>query len=178
MSRVGNKPIQIPEKTSVDIKDGNITIKGAKGVLNRVLNPLIDVKVEEGRINCYMTQQDKKTHALQGMMRALIANMVTGVSKGFERVLEINGIGYRAEVKGNQIEFNVGYSSPVMFNLPDGISASIEKNQVKLVGIDKELVGLTAAKIRQIRKPEPYKGKGIKYIEEYIQRKAGKAGSK
>jgi large subunit ribosomal protein L6 len=121
----------------------------------------------------------RKTVALQGMTRSLINNMVIGVSQGFERVLEINGIGYRAEAKGKSIVFNLGYSHPIDFPLPEGISATVDKaNTVKLTGIDKQLVGQTAARIRQLRPPEPYKGKGVKYAEEYIQRKAGKTGTK
>ena len=119
---------------------------------------------------------DKKTRSLWGMTRAVIANMVTGVSKGFDRSLEINGIGYRAELKGNHIEFNLGYSHPIDFPLPDGISAKVEKNVIKLSGIDKELLGFTASTMRRLRPPEPYKGKGVKYAEEHIQRKAGKTG--
>jgi large subunit ribosomal protein L6 len=126
-----------------------------------------------------MVSNDRISRALQGLTRSLVANMLTGVSKGFDRVLEINGIGYRAELKGKSILFNLGYSHPINFALPEGISADIEKNNVvKLSGIDKELLGRTAASIRQLRPPEPYKGKGIKYAEEYVQRKAGKTGTK
>ena len=123
--------------------------------------------------------EDKRTsRALQGMTRSLVANMITGVNQGFERTLVINGIGYRAEMKGNTIVLNVGYSNPVEFNLPEGVTASIDRNTViKLTGIDKEKLGLAAAAIRKIRPPEPYKGKGIKYAEEHIRRKAGKAGA-
>ena len=122
---------------------------------------------------------DRNSRALRGLTRSLVDNMVTGVSKGFERILEINGIGYRAVISGSTIEFNIGYSSPVKFDLPKGISASIDKrNIVKLTGIDKELLGHTAASIRRLRPPESYKGKGIKYAEERIHRKAGKAGAK
>jgi large subunit ribosomal protein L6 len=123
-------------------------------------------------------KNDRKTVAFQGLARALVANMVTGVSHGFERILEINGIGYRAEVKGKSLILNLGYSHPVDFSLPDGITAQVEKNVIKLNGIDKELLGHTAAAIRKLRPPEPFKGKGIKYAEEHIQRKAGKTGTK
>jgi large subunit ribosomal protein L6 len=126
-----------------------------------------------------MVTETRENNALQGLTRSLVANMVTGVSNGFERVLEINGIGYRAELKGNSIVFSLGYSQPIDFNLPEGVAATVEKNNVvKLMGIDKELLGRTAASIRQLRPPEPYKGKGIKYAEEHIQRKAGKTGTK
>ena len=122
---------------------------------------------------------DKTSRSLQGLTRTLVANMITGVNAGFERVLEINGIGYRAELKGKTIVLNLGYSNPINFDLPDGISASIDRNNViKLTGIDKEKLGRTAAAIRQLRPPEPYKGKGIKYLEERIRRKAGKTGAK
>jgi large subunit ribosomal protein L6 len=126
-----------------------------------------------------MKNEDRKTRALQGMTRSIVHNMVVGVSQGYERILEINGIGYRAEAKGKTILFNLGYSHPIDFPLPDGVTATVEKNNVvKIAGIDKHLLGQTAAKIRQLRPPEPYKGKGIKYAEEFIQRKAGKTGTK
>ena len=130
-------------------------------------------------MNVTMAVEDRSSRALQGMTRSLVANMVTGVAQGFERNLEINGIGYRAELSGKQIILHVGYSNPVVFDLPDGISATVEKNNnIKLFGIDKQKVGLAAAAIRRIRPPEPYKGKGIKYAEEHIRRKAGKTGTK
>jgi large subunit ribosomal protein L6 len=179
MSRVGKKPIPIPEKTKISFKDNVITVQGNKGTLNREIHSGVKLDISDTRIAVTIPSQDRPSRALQGLTRSLVANMVTGVSKGFERVLEINGIGYRAEVKGKSILFNIGYSHPVDFLLPDGISASVDKNTiVKLSGIDKELLGLTAASIRQLRPPEPYKGKGIKYAEEQIQRKAGKTGTK
>jgi large subunit ribosomal protein L6 len=179
MSRVGKKPIPIPNKTKISYKDGLITVQGEKGVLSRQIHSAVDLKIEDGIIHVDVVKADRNSRALQGLTRSLVANMVTGVSKGFERILEINGIGYRAMISGNTIEFNIGYSSPVKFNLPKGISASIDKrNVVKLTGIDKELLGHTAASIRRLRPPESYKGKGIKYAEERIQRKAGKAGAK
>ena len=179
MSRVGKKPIPVPDKTTITYKDKVISVKGEKGSLERAIHPSIDLAIEDGIINVTMASNDRESRALQGLTRSLVANMLTGVSKGFDRVLEINGIGYRAELKGKSILFNLGYSHPINFALPDGISATIEKNNVvKLSGIDKELVGQTAARIRRLRPPEPYKGKGVKYQEEYIQRKAGKAGTK
>jgi large subunit ribosomal protein L6 len=179
MSRVGKKPIPVPDKTKITYKDKVITVQGEKGSLERAIHPSVDLAIEGGIINVTMVSNDRISRALQGLTRSLVANMLTGVSKGFDRVLEINGIGYRAELKGKSILFNLGYSHPINFALPEGISADIEKNNVvKLSGIDKELLGRTAASIRQLRPPEPYKGKGIKYAEEYVQRKAGKTGTK
>jgi large subunit ribosomal protein L6 len=135
--------------------------------------------IKDNTINVTIDQEDRKTRALQGLTRSLVANMVDGVSKGFERTLEIHGIGYRAEMKGKSIVLNLGFSHPIDFDLPEGVTATVDKNNViKLFGIDKEKVGQTAASIRKLRKPEPYKGKGVKYAEEYIQRKAGKTGTK
>lgn len=179
MSRVGKKSIPIPDKTTIEYKDRVITVKGEKGSLTRSVHPAVDIQLEKDSLSIVIVEQGKKAAAAQGLMRSLIDNMVTGVSTGFERVLEINGIGYRAEVSGNVINLNLGYSHPIGFKLPDGISAVVEKNSIiKLSGIDKEQVGQTAASIRKLRPPEPYKGKGIKFAEEYIQRKAGKTGTK
>jgi len=179
MSRVGKKPIPIPDKTEVIYKENFITVKGGKGTLSRSVHPAVDLKIEGGFVNVVLVQEDRSGRAFQGMVRSIVANMIDGVHKGFERVLEINGIGYRSEVKGNTIVFNLGYSHPINFDLPDGISALIEKNSIiKLAGIDKELLGQTAAAIRKLRPPEPYKGKGIKYAEEVIRKKAGKTGTK
>jgi large subunit ribosomal protein L6 len=179
MSRVGKKEIKIPGKTSVDYKNRVVVVKGEKGTLTRTIHPAVDLEIKDNTISVIIEQEDRKTRSLQGLTRSLVANMVDGVSKGFERVLEINGIGYRAEMKGSSIVLNLGYSHPIDFPLPDGISATVDKNNViRLTGIDKERVGQTAASIRKLRKPEPYKGKGVKYAEEYIQRKAGKTGTK
>lgn len=176
MSRVGKKPITIPDKTKITFADGILNVQGVKGTLSRTIHPDVHVNIDDTALTVTIDTMDKKTRSLWGMTRALIANMVTGVSAGFERALEINGIGYRAELKGNHIEFNLGFSHPIDFPLPDGISANIEKNVIKLSGIDKELLGFTASTIRRLRPPEPYKGKGVKYAEEHIQRKAGKTG--
>lgn len=179
MSRVGKAPISIPDKTQITYKDGIITVKGEKGTLTRSVHPAVDLKIKDGLIQVNAVKDDKNSGALRGLTRSLVANMVIGVSKGFERILEIHGIGYRAVLSGNCIEFNLGYSHPVKYDLPKGISASIDKrNVIRLTGIDKELLGHTAASIRRLRPPESYKGKGIKYAEERIQRKAGKAGVK
>ncbi len=176
MSRVGKKPIEIPNKIKITYTDGILSVQGEKGTLTRTIHPDVNLNIEANALTVSIGTLDKKTKSLWGMTRAVISNMVTGVSKGYERALEINGIGYRAELKGNNIEFNLGYSHPINFPLPAGISASIEKNVIKLSGIDKELLGFTASTMRRLRPPEPYKGKGVKYAEEHIQRKAGKTG--
>jgi large subunit ribosomal protein L6 len=179
MSRVGKKPIPIPDKTKISYKNKVFTVQGEKGTLTRTIHSSVDLKIEDKIVSVNIVANDRLTRSLQGLTRSLVANMINGVNKGFERVLEINGIGYRAELKGNSITLNLGYSHPVIFDLPDGVSAHLEKNNViKLSSIDKELLGLTAASIRQLRPPEPYKGKGIKYAEERIQKKAGKTGAK
>lgn len=178
MSRVGKKPIPIPAKTKITYNDRVISVQGDKGNLSRTIHPAIDLKIEDGVVKVIPKKDDKKSDALQGLTRTLVSNMITGVSKGFERVLEINGIGYRAELSGNNIVFNLGYSHPINFDIPAGVSVSVEKSNVKLSGIDKEQLGHMAAAIRRLRPPEPYKGKGIKYVEEHIQRKAGKTGTK
>jgi large subunit ribosomal protein L6 len=179
MSRVGKKPIVVPGKTKITYKDRVITVQGEKGTLTRTIHPKIDLEIEKDTITVTMEKETQKNRALQGLTRSLVANMVTGVEKGFERILEINGIGYRATLSGNTLVLNLGFSHPVNFELPDGIAAKVDKNNtVTLSGINKELLGQTAASIRSLRPPEPYKGKGIKYAEEYIQRKAGKTGTK
>ncbi|MFZ0134320.1 MAG: 50S ribosomal protein L6 [Desulfobacterales bacterium] len=179
MSRVGKKPIAIPEKVKVTYQGGELSVQGQKGKLSRPIHPAVTIKVQDGVLSVEPLQSDKSSQALQGLTRSLVMNMVTGVDTGFARVLEINGIGYRAEVKGQSLILMLGYSHPINFSLPDGVSASVERNNIiKLEGIDKELLGQTAASIRRLRPPEPYKGKGIKFVEEYIRRKAGKTGTK
>jgi large subunit ribosomal protein L6 len=179
MSRVGKKPISIPEKVNISLQDRLITVKGSKGTLSRTIHDDVELKIDGNVIQVVIQDEDRKSRALQGLTRSLVDNMVTGVSHGFERVLEINGIGYRAEVKGQTLTLNLGYSNPVNFELPEGVSASVDRNTIiKLAAIDKEKLGQTAASIRKLRPPEPYKGKGIKYAEERIIRKAGKTGTK
>jgi large subunit ribosomal protein L6 len=179
MSRIGKKPILIPDKTNVDFKDQTITVRGEKGSLTRSIHPDVELNFESNVISVLPKNDNRQGRAIQGLVRSLVSNMVIGVSNGFERILEINGIGYRADLKGEQIVFNLGYSHPVEFVLPEGVNASIDKNNViRLNGIDKELLGHTAAFIRSLRPPEPYKGKGVKYAEEQIIRKAGKSGAK
>jgi large subunit ribosomal protein L6 len=179
MSRVGKKPIPVPANTRISYRDRALTIEGQKGTLSRDIHPAVDLAIGEGVVTVRLAMETKTSRALQGLTRSLVANMLTGVSNGFERVLEIHGIGYRAEVKGKTIIFQLGFSTPKEFALPEGVSAAVEKNTIiKLSGIDKEELGQVAAAIRRLRPPEPYKGKGIKYAEERIQKKAGKTGTK
>jgi len=178
MSRIGKMPISIPKGVEIKLAEGLLTVKGPKGELGRVLHPGVHVEIDSDSIVLSMSDGTRESRAIHGLFRVLIANMVTGVTKGFEKVLEIVGVGYRAELKGRTAIFNLGYSHPVNFELPDGIDAKVEKTKVILSGIDKELLGMTAAKIRGFRKPEPYKGKGIKYAYEVIRKKAGKTGAK
>jgi len=178
MSRVGKKPVNVPEKVKIKYTDRIITVTGEKGSLTSTVHPAIDLAIDDQVIKVTMENETRNNMALQGMVRSIVENMVTGVSKGFEKSLEINGLGYRAEVKGSSIVFNLGYSHPINFTLPEGVAASVEKSTIKLSGIDKQLVGQTAAIIRKLRPPEPYKGKGIKYAGEHLQRKAGKTGTK
>ena len=177
MSRVGKQPVLIPEKTKVSYENRVLTVQGEKGTLTQAIHRAVDLKIEDGVLKVVPLEDKRTSRAIQGLMRSLVANMITGVNQGFERTLIIEGIGYRAETKGKAIVLNVGYSNPVQFDLPEGVSASVDRNTViKLSCIDKEKLGRTAAAIRKIRPPEPYKGKGIKYAEERIRRKAGKAG--
>lgn len=178
MSRIGKMPVSIPKGVTVDLKDDKIKIKGPKGQLDRTIHPMVNVSVQNDQIIVAVGDESKESKSLHGLFRALISNMVTGVSQGFQRELEIVGVGYRAEISGKTATFNLGYSHPIVFELPDGIEGSIDRNKISLQGIDRDLLGKTAAKIRGFRKPEPYKGKGIRYVDEYIKRKAGKTGAK
>lgn len=178
MSRVGKKPISIPKGVEVKIEGSLVTVKGPKGELKRQIHPAVVVNQDGDNLIVSVRNGNRQSRSLQGLFRVLIDNMVIGVSKGFEKALEIVGIGYRAELKGRIAVFSLGYSHPVNFELPEGVDAKIERSKVTLSGIDKQLLGETAARIRRLRKPEPYKGKGIKYANEVIRRKAGKAGAK
>jgi len=178
MSRTGKRPIPVPKDVKVDVKDDLITVKGPKGELRRNIHPKIKISMENDHILVSIDDEDKEARSLHGLFRVLLANMVTGVSKGFEVGLEIVGVGYRAELSGRKASFYLGYSHPIVFELPDGIDAEVEKTRITLKSIDKELLGRTAAKIRSFRKPEPYKGKGVRYAEEVVKRKAGKAGAR
>ena len=179
MSRVGKKPIPIPGQVTVAVQDGQVTVQGPKGTLIRIVPSQLAVTIQENQISLQPQEESQKVRALWGLFRTLLANMVKGVADGFERVLEIQGVGYRAEIQGDQLVLNLGYSHQVPFPLPEGISAQVEKQtRIILRGIDRDLLGLTAARIRRFRPPEPYKGKGVKYQEEKIHRKVGKTGSK
>jgi large subunit ribosomal protein L6 len=180
MSRIGKKPIAVPSGVTIDLKGRTFTIKGPKGTLKREISPEVGVKVEGAAIVVERLAKDRRFGAFQGMTRSLLANMVTGVTDGFAKKMQIEGVGYRVSLQGNKLVFNLGYSSPVEFDLPKGIEAEVGEKGLffTIKGIDKELVGQTAATIRSFRKPEPYKGKGIRYVEEKVRRKAGKAGVK
>jgi large subunit ribosomal protein L6 len=176
MSRIGKLPITIPAGVKVAIEANALRLEGPKGKLQAELPFGVDVKVEGNVVRVERQAEDRKVRALHGLTRKLIANMTQGVSQGFTRVLDINGVGYRAEVKGQEIHMTLGYSHPVVFPLPAGVSAAVERQVIiTLSGADRQVLGETAAKIRSLRPPEPYKGKGIKYREEVIKRKAGKA---
>jgi large subunit ribosomal protein L6 len=177
MSRIGNKPIPVPSGIKVDLKGDHVKVTGPKGTLERDIRPEIEVVVDGDTLLIKCKDDSKRTDAFSGLTRTLIDNMVIGVDKGYQKKLIVEGVGYRASVSGSVLTLNVGYSNPVEFNLPAGVSASADKGEIVLDCIDKELLGQTAAKIRSVRKPEPYKGKGIRYAGEHIVRKAGKSAS-
>lgn len=179
MSRIGRQPVVIPAGVTVTVADGNkVTVKGPKGTLERVLAPEMDIKVENDTVVVTRPNDLKKMKSLHGLTRTLINNMVAGVSNGFAKDLEVNGVGYRAAKQGNKLNLALGYSHPVEMVDPDGITTTVDGNKITVSGIDKEKVGQYAAEIREKRAPEPYKGKGIKYVDEVIRRKEGKAGAK
>ena len=178
MSRIGRMPVVVPAGVEVEIKGSYVRVKGPKGELERVFPNDITIQKEDGNIHVTRPSDASTYRALHGMTRALINNMVVGVSTGFSKVLEVNGVGYRAELSGNNLVLHVGYSHPVTMEPPPGISFEVDAKtrQVKVIGPNKEDVGQVAADIRKVRPPEPYKGKGIKYLDEKIRRKAGKTG--
>ncbi len=180
MSRIGKKPVEIPPGVEVKIEKNIISAKGPQASLSVEIHPRIKVSIEDGKIVLTRESEEKRDKALHGTMRALVANMIEGVSKGFQKVLEIYGVGYRAQLQGNRILFSLGYSHPVEFQLPEGIKASVDEKQttITLRGADKALLGQTAANIRALRPPDPYKGKGIRYAGEQLRLKPGKAGKK
>ncbi len=180
MSRIGKLPVPIPEKVTVELNENNLMIvKGPKGELKRQLHPAMNIEVKENEIVVTRPDDSKFNRSLHGLTRQLIANMVDGVSKGFSKKLQIIGVGYRAEMKGKKLVLTIGYSHPIVFSVPDIIKLETPSpTEIVVSGIDKELVGLVAAKIRSFRKPEPYKGKGIRYEGEYVRHKAGKAAGK
>ncbi len=179
MSRIGRQPVVIPAGVTVTVADGNkVTVKGPKGTLERVLAPEMDIKVENDTVVVTRPNDLKKMKSLHGLTRTLINNMVTGVSNGFSKDLEVNGVGYRAAKQGKKLVLNLGYSHVVEMTDPEGIETVVDGNKITVKGIDKEKVGQFAAEIRDKRRPEPYKGKGIKYADEVIRRKVGKTGKK
>ncbi|MFS8780608.1 50S ribosomal protein L6 [Synechococcus sp. R55.3] len=177
MSRIGRRPIALPAKVEIQIDGQHIAVKGPKGQLSRSLPPLITVQQNAQTLTVSRLNDSRPARQLHGLCRTLVANMVDGVSKGFERRLELVGVGYRAAIQGSKLVLNVGYSHPVEIPFPPGIQIAVEGNNIIVVsGTDKELVGNTAARIRAVRPPEPYKGKGIRYLGEQVRRKAGKSG--
>lgn len=179
MSRIGKQPIEIPVGVKIAVDNLLVTVTGPKGTLSRSILDTVSIDIANNNLTVTRANDSIKSRAAHGLTRTLINNMVTGVTKGFERALEINGVGYRAESKGDVLSLSLGYSHPINFQLPVGITVEVDKMTKLLVkGIDKELVGQTAAKIREFRSPEPYKGKGVKYADETILRKAGKTGKK
>lgn len=178
MSRIGRQPIAVPESVEVKITDGKIDFKGPKGELKVVIMDGIEVKQENNTISVIKKSDNSDTQKLFGLQRTLIANAVHGVSEGYTKELEINGVGFRAQMKGSDLEMNLGFSHPVIYSSPEGVNVSVNQNIITVAGHDKQLVGEVAASIRKLKKPEPYKGKGIKYTDERIRRKAGKAAAK
>jgi len=175
LSRIGKLPITVPSGVKIFVEPREVRLEGPKGKLQTTIPAGVTVKVEQNILRVERETEERKVRALHGLTRKLIANMAQGVSQGFTRVLEINGVGYRAEVKGREIHVSLGFSHPVVFVLPEGVSASVERQViVTLSAADRQLIGETAAKLRGLRPPEPYKGKGVKYREEVIRRKAGK----
>jgi large subunit ribosomal protein L6 len=178
VSRIGKLPIPIPEKVKVDLKNNFISCQGPKGELKRQLSREMNIEIENGEIVVKRPSDSKNHRALHGLTRTLVANMVEGVGSGFNKKLEIVGVGYKAEMNGKNLVLTVGYSHPIVVNFPDTVTASVpSQNEIIIEGSDKELVGMIAAKIRGFRKPEPYKGKGIRYAGEFVRRKAGKTGA-
>ncbi|HTY36880.1 MAG TPA: 50S ribosomal protein L6 [Bacteroidota bacterium] len=178
MSRVGRKPISIVKGVTVTKKDGAVVVKGPKGELSATVHPDITIEVNQADVQVSRHADDSAHRALHGLWRALIQNMINGVTQGYSRKLEIVGVGYRAEMRGKKLQLMLGYSHPILFGPPDGITLEAPtQTSIIVSGIDKQLVGLVAAKLRSFRPPEPYKGKGVKYEGEYIRRKAGKAAA-
>ena len=179
MSRVGKMPVKVPEKVKVSVDGTQVKIEGPKGKMSFPYNPRVAIAVDKGEVKVTRPDDSRLSKGLHGLTRTLVKNALEGVTKGYERGLEISGVGFKAEVKGKELHFALGFSHPVVFKLPEGVTAEVDAKQTKLVlrGVDKHLLGLTAAKVRALRPPEPYKGKGIKYAEEKIRRKEGKTGA-
>jgi len=178
MSRIGKEPISVPADIKIDIKGQKITVSGKNGKLEREVLPELEISMKDDTILVENRDNSKRTNAFRGMTRSLINNMVVGVNEGFKKTLVVEGVGYKVNISGKTLTLNVGYSNPVEFPIPDNIQINVDgNNKIIVESIDKELLGLTSAKIRGIRKPEPYKGKGIRYEDEHIVRKVGKAGA-
>ena len=179
MSRIGKKPVTVPQGVTLDLKGSEVAVKGPKGELRRQLHPEMQLALANGIFTVTRPSEEQKHKALHGLTRTLVQNMIDGVSKGFTKTLEIQGVGYKAEAKPYGVNLIVGYSHPVKYEAPKGIKISVENNTVvKIEGADKELVGQVASELRNVRPPEPYKGKGIRYQGEQVRRKAGKTGAK
>ncbi len=177
MSRIGKAPITVPSGVTVTIDGQSIAVKGPKGELDRTFSELISVRQDGDALVVERSGDDRDARAQHGLVRSLIQNMVTGVTDGFQKDLEIVGVGYRAQAKGKGLELSLGFSHPVLIDAPDGITFNVpQPTRIEVLGIDKQLVGQVAANIREWRKPEPYKGKGVRYVDEHVRRKAGKAG--
>lgn len=176
MSRIGRQPIPVPSGVSVDVAGSSVKVKGPKGALEQALVEYVSVKVDDGNVVVERSSDMKQARANHGLMRSLINNMVTGVHSGFKKELQVIGIGYRADVKGKSLVLNLGYSHPIDFAIPDGISIDVDKKGIiSVTGVDKQQVGQVAAKIRSFRRPDHYKGKGVRYVDEYVRLKAGKS---
>ena len=178
MSRIGKMPVVVPAKVDVKLNGAHVAVKGPNGQLEYTFTNRVSIELKGGEVLVNPVDESKEARSLWGTTRTLINNMVVGVTDGFKKTLEFNGVGYKAAVKGNNLVLNLGFSHPIDFELPTGISAKVTKNVIDIVGSDKELVGFVAAKVRSFRPPEPYKGKGVKYSDEVIVRKAGKSGGK
>jgi large subunit ribosomal protein L6 len=179
MSRVGKRPITLPQGVTATLQEQVLSVKGPKGTLSRTIHPQVDVEIDAQSISVKRRDDTHTSRAVHGLVRALLSNMVVGVSQGFAKSLEITGVGYRVNVQNNVISLSLGFSHPVEFAMPQGITASLERqNVIRLEGIENELLGETAARIRALRACEPYKGKGVRYVDERVFRKVGKAGGK
>ncbi len=179
MSRVGKQPVKIPDKVKVQIVNGDIKVEGPKGKMHFPHNPKVKVEVAGNEVKVSRLDETRVTRGLHGLTRTLVKNAIEGCVKGYERTLEIHGVGFKAEAKGKEVNFILGYSHQIAFKLPEGVTADVDAKQTRVTvrGVDKHLIGLTAAKMRALRVPEPYKGKGVKYAEERIRRKEGKTGA-
>lgn len=178
MSRIGKLPVLVPDGVTITVDDNAIVVKGPKGELSTPILSHVSVKVEDGNVIVTRASDEKISKSQHGLVRSLINNMVVGVSKGFEKKLEVNGVGFRVNGGGQSLEMQLGFSHPVKYQAPEGVNLTVDKMKITVSGIDKQQVGQIAAEIRALKKPEPYKGKGIKYADEVILRKAGKAGAK